>query len=84
MHQPNSMKAVVLVEGESDRIAVETLALRRGRDLAAEGVTVIAIGGAHALPRALASLQAQRVAVLVGALDLDRVPAPLDGVLAHV
>ena len=27
--------AVVFVEGESDRIAVETLAVRRGRDLAA-------------------------------------------------
>jgi hypothetical protein len=49
----DSVTAVVLVEGESDRIAVETLALRLGRDLAAEGVTVAAIGGAHALERAL-------------------------------
>lgn len=45
------MTAVVLVEGESDRIAVETLALRRGRDLAAEGVSVVAIGGAQAIGR---------------------------------
>src|SRR5215212_3739719 len=45
--------AVVLVEGISDRIALETLALRRGRDLAAEGVSVEPIGGAQAIARAL-------------------------------
>ncbi|MGH3496207.1 MAG: TOPRIM nucleotidyl transferase/hydrolase domain-containing protein [Nocardioidaceae bacterium] len=39
-------RAVVLVEGLSDRLAVEALAQRRGRDLAAEGVTVVAMGGA--------------------------------------
>src|SRR5690242_13189157 len=33
-------RAVILVEGVSDRIAVETLAARRGRDLAGEGVAV--------------------------------------------
>ena len=37
------MQGVVLVEGISDRKAVEALARRRGRDLAAEGVSVIAI-----------------------------------------
>ena len=35
--------AVVLVEGPSDRIALETLAARRGRDLAAESVTVVGV-----------------------------------------
>jgi hypothetical protein len=44
---------VILVEGRSDRRAVETLAMRRGRDLDAEGVTVVAIGGAHAISGAL-------------------------------
>lgn len=58
------MSAVILVEGESDRIAVETLAARRGRDLAAEGVAVVAIGGAHALDRVLRTLEAQRIAGL--------------------
>ena len=58
------MRAVVFVEGESDRIAVETLAACRGRDLAAEGVAVIAIGGAHALARELRTLEAERVAGL--------------------
>jgi hypothetical protein len=37
---------VVLVEGASDRSAIEALAERRGRDLAAEGVAVVAMGGA--------------------------------------
>lgn len=58
------MKSVVLVEGESDRIAVETLAARRGRDLASEGVAVLAVGGAHALSRVLRRLEAERVAGL--------------------
>jgi hypothetical protein len=38
--------AVVLVEGASDRAAVEALAARRGRDLAGEGVAVVSMGGA--------------------------------------
>jgi hypothetical protein len=46
-------EAVVLVEGISDQIAVETLAVRRGRDLDAEGVVVLPIGGAHAMRRYL-------------------------------
>jgi hypothetical protein len=46
-------RAVILVEGSSDALAVEALARRRGRDLAAEGVAVVPVGGAHALERAL-------------------------------
>lgn len=41
------MRAVVLVEGVSDQAALEALASRRGRNLAAEGVSVVAMGGAH-------------------------------------
>lgn len=37
---------VVLVEGDSDRLALETLAERRGRNLSAEGVSIVAMGGA--------------------------------------
>lgn len=44
---------VVLVEGVSDQIAVETLAVRRGRNLGAEGIEVIPVGGAHAFGRYL-------------------------------
>jgi hypothetical protein len=39
-------RAVVLVEGVSDQLALEALAERRGRDLEAEGVSIVAIGGA--------------------------------------
>src|SRR5438270_925849 len=46
-------RAVILVEGISDRSALETLASRRGRDLAAEGVVVVPIGGAQAIGRYL-------------------------------
>ena len=46
-------RAVVLVEGLSDRLAVEVLARRRARDLAADGVAVIAMHGATNLGRYL-------------------------------
>jgi hypothetical protein len=45
--------AVVLVEGVSDQIAVEALAVGRGRDLEAERVVILPIGGAHAITRYL-------------------------------
>ena len=46
-------RAVVLVEGLSDRRALEALAVRRGRDLAAEGIAVVSIGGAQSIGRFL-------------------------------
>jgi hypothetical protein len=42
-------RAVVLVEGVSDQVALEALAERRGRNLNAEGVSVVPIGGAQAI-----------------------------------
>jgi hypothetical protein len=47
------LRAVILVEGVSDRCAVEALAERHGRDLVAEDVSVVAIGGAQAIGRYL-------------------------------
>ena len=44
---------VVLVEGISDRRALEALAQRRGRDLDAEGVSIVTMGGAQAIGRFL-------------------------------
>lgn len=38
-------RAVVLVEGNSDRVALLALAARHGRDLAGEGIEVVAMGG---------------------------------------
>ncbi len=46
-------RAIVLVEGISDQIALETLAVRRGRDLATEGVVVLPVGGTHGVTRYL-------------------------------
>jgi hypothetical protein len=47
----NELRAVVLVEGTSDQRALEALDVRRGRDLVAEGVAVVPIGGAQAIGR---------------------------------
>jgi hypothetical protein len=47
---------LVLVEGPSDRAALETLARRGGHDLERERVEVVSIGGAQALGRVLGSL----------------------------
>ncbi|MGX1128219.1 hypothetical protein RKD49_000409 [Streptomyces glaucescens] len=46
-----SVRAVVLLEGPSDVAAVNALAAGRGRDLAAEGVCVLPIGGAMSVGR---------------------------------
>jgi hypothetical protein len=46
-------RTVVLVEGASDQVALETLAARRGRDLAAEGVSIVPMGGARSIGRFL-------------------------------
>lgn len=46
-------RAIVLVEGISDQIALEALAARRGRDLDGEGVLIVPIGGAQAIGRFL-------------------------------
>ena len=51
MATADGARAIVLVEGFSDQIAIETLASRRRRDLAAEGVAVVPIGGAQAVAR---------------------------------
>ena len=53
MSEPSSPRAVVLVEGISDQRALTRLATRRGRDLEAERVSVVPIGGAHAVGRHL-------------------------------
>jgi hypothetical protein len=45
--------AVVLVEGTSDQVALQALAARRGRDLAAAGIAVVPMGGARNVRRFL-------------------------------
>ncbi len=55
---------MVLVEGTSDCLAVETLARRRGRDLEAEGLAVVSMGGYGNLPRVLSQYSDLRLAGL--------------------
>jgi hypothetical protein len=48
-----NVRTVILVEGVSDELAVEALASRSGRDLNAEGISVIAMSGAKNIGRFL-------------------------------
>lgn len=65
-------EAIIVVEGISDQIAVETLARRRGRDLDAEGVAVLPVGGAGAAARYLTEQgPSGERRDLVGLLDAD-------------
>lgn len=49
LERTHDARAVVLVEGISDQIALGTLARRQGRNLAADGVVILPIGGANAV-----------------------------------
>lgn len=62
------MRAVILVEGVSDRCALEALAERRGRELAAEGVAIVPIGGAQAIGRFLERFGPQGAGVALAGL----------------
>lgn len=68
---------VILVEGHSDRLAIETLAARLGHDLAAAGVKVESMDGVTNLYRHLGRLAAlperQRVIGLFDAPELAHV-----------
>ncbi|MBW9216162.1 hypothetical protein KV102_15080 [Mumia sp. zg.B53] len=58
-------RRLLLVEGESDEVAVRAVARRRGTDLAGAGVAVVAMGGVTNLGRHLDSVDdAELVAVL--------------------
>jgi hypothetical protein len=61
------MRAVVLVEGITDRIALEAAAARLGRDLGQDGVEIVPIGGAQAVRRAAAEHAGERVVGLCDA-----------------
>lgn len=53
LEKTHDARAIVLVEGISDQIALETLAARRGQDLDGEGILIVPIGGAQAIGRFL-------------------------------
>jgi hypothetical protein len=71
----DDVRGIVIVEGASDRAAVEALAERRGRRLAGEGVAVVPIGGAQAIGRFLAGYAADgRKVRLAGLCDAGEEP----------
>lgn len=64
------MRTIVLVEGVTDELALTLAAWRSGRDLTAEGVSVVPINGAHAISRFLRRLAAEEPgAMLAGLYD---------------
>lgn len=68
------MNLTVIVEGASDKAAVEALARFRGLDLASQSVLVEPIGGAHALGAYLRRLDGSKPR-LAGLVDLAEAPA---------
>ncbi len=64
------MRTIVLVEGVTDELALTLAARRLGRNLKAEGVSVVPINGAHAISRFLRQLAAEEPgAKLAGLYD---------------
>jgi hypothetical protein len=66
---------VVLVEGFSDRCALEALAARGGRDLSREGISIVPMGGATNIGRFLDELGPRGLGVrLAGLCDAAEEP----------
>ena len=61
-------RAVILVEGESDRVALEAVASRLGRDLTTEGISVVAMDGAMNIGRFLDELGPRGLGVVCAGL----------------
>ncbi|MDI1461151.1 ATP-dependent endonuclease [Catellatospora sp. KI3] len=77
--------SLVLVEGLLDEIALRTAAEARGRDLDAERVVLVPIGGAHAISRFLGDLGPLATRVrLAGLCDLREAELFRRAVAAHV
>ncbi|HSK24650.1 MAG TPA: TOPRIM nucleotidyl transferase/hydrolase domain-containing protein [Egicoccus sp.] len=76
-------RAAILVEGRSDEAAVRALAARRGRDLEAEGVAVVALGGATNIGHYVAVLGPRGAGLhLAGLYDEAEAGAVRRGLLA--
>src|SRR6266704_5207723 len=68
--QYSPVRTIILVEGVTDELALTLAARRSGRDLQAEGVSVVPINGAHAISRFLRQLAADEPgAKLAGLYD---------------
>jgi hypothetical protein len=76
----DDVRAVVLVEGLSDRVALEALAAMTGRDLAGARVAIVAMGGATNISRYLEMYRAMyepggRQLRVAGLCDVGEEPA---------
>jgi predicted ATP-dependent endonuclease of OLD family len=94
------VRAVVLVEGVSDRAALAVLARRRGMDLEGDGIEIVSMDGitniGHFLDHYCApgrdvlvtglydDAEERYAAAMAAAVPLERVPRPLSAVLTHV
>lgn len=65
----NGPRSLVLVEGLSDKAAVEAVARRLGHDLASEGVSIVSMGGATNISRFLEHHVGDRQTVIMGLYD---------------
>lgn len=65
----DEVSSIVLVEGISDQIAIETLAERLGRSLSDEGVVVLPMGGAHGVKHFVAQFADDITVRLSGLCD---------------
>jgi hypothetical protein len=64
-------RALVLVEGISDQHALQTLARRRGRDLASAGISIVSMGGATNIGKFLDRIHREGAGLaLAGLYDL--------------
>ena len=76
------MRAIVLVEGVTDELALTLAARRSGRDLEAEGTSIVPLNGAHAIGRFLRQLAADepgaRIAGLYDEGEEDVIRAALE------
>lgn len=64
----SAVRTIVLVEGTTDKLALTLAAERSGRNLEAEGVTVLPINGAHAIGGILRQLAVEQPAARLAGL----------------
>jgi hypothetical protein len=82
--QAAEARTVVLVEGLSDQLALEAVAQLRRLDLAAAGIAILPIGGAHAIGRFAERLSHLRLAGLCDAQEAGIFRSALGGAAVHV
>lgn len=74
-------RSLIIVEGVSDHIALDTLAIGRGVDLVDRGVAIVPVGGAHAAARLLPTLaKGRRIVALCDEKEASFIEGALQAV----